>query len=329
MLSEAKSASGGNCNEVNLELSAYLDNEVTADKKALIEKHLGECAKCCDELQRLRNTSTVLQYWDKRYHQLKPDKKLARQVIQKTIGIPFRTRLKRFLSLSKENWKWELAAAAGIIIVIGLLIFGPSRYDEYVQPGQSSQYLIKSSGSNKWKNVSAKETPQLKQGDSIKTIPTQIAQIKLSDNTAVRLLEKTEITIKDKEKDMDVINLKEGEIHVVTSNKKQTVNAVKVETPAGVIIDRGTIFDVRIEPQKGGNANNPGIAVDVLVTVMVMEGQILFSNNHGEQVVNAGESAVAQPNSQPVLVSKPTEQHKPSEENGEEGEGENNEDGEK
>ena len=51
------------CEEVKAQLSAYIDNEVTAEEAALIREHISICPDCEQEEQLLRRTSELLENW--------------------------------------------------------------------------------------------------------------------------------------------------------------------------------------------------------------------------------------------------------------------------
>ncbi|MFC1525170.1 DPP IV N-terminal domain-containing protein, partial [Planctomycetota bacterium] len=139
------------------------------------------------------------------------------------------------------------------------------------------------------------------------TTINQSAKINLANKVIVDLFENTEITMKERDKHLEVINLNTGEIHVDTQPHKglKTKSIIKVETPAGEIINRGTKFSVSVtnnEQRKEQDMKGITKALTVLVTVMVMEGQVSFTNSYGEQVVNAGETAIASADAKPVLL---------------------------
>jgi len=52
-----------NCENIKILLSAYLDNEVSAEEAIIIEKHLAICPDCREELDFLKNISSKVQHF--------------------------------------------------------------------------------------------------------------------------------------------------------------------------------------------------------------------------------------------------------------------------
>jgi len=52
-----------NCEDIQKELKAFLDNEIDDQKKAEIQEHLDQCPNCTKELEQLKKLSEVLHTW--------------------------------------------------------------------------------------------------------------------------------------------------------------------------------------------------------------------------------------------------------------------------
>jgi predicted transglutaminase-like cysteine proteinase len=216
------------------------------------------------------------------------------------VDLPFKVRLKKFLSLSKDNWQWELVAA-GTLLLIGLsLILFPTPKDYYI-PTPESQYSVKSEGETEWRQIVAEY--KLKKGDTVRT-NGQTAELQLSDKTIIKLKEHTEIVLKGREETNEVVNINQGEIYVepLQSALRNPQSAIKVQTPAGSIIDKGTKFTVSVTDNGQNELNEQNRKEEsmkgllaVLVTVTVLEGQVLFTNPYGSEIVNADETVTASP----------------------------------
>jgi len=301
------------CKEIGLEISAYLDNELFGPQKTIVEEHLESCSSCRDLLNSFRHQRLCIQEYKQNCQRITASPDYVRNIVSRVKSIKPQINWRRLFFPSLDEAIPFITGVVTCLIIVAWLIFGPTPQKEYYNPEPGSPNYT------------------LNKEDVIRTGKNQSNKITLPNETVVELKENTEIIVKDKTEKkggQEIINLKAGEIYVETHNEQRTISneqRVKVETPAGTIIDRGTKFNVRIEPQKGG-VKSINTALDVLVTVIVMEGQVLFTNNYGGQIINAGESAAAQPNSQPALLSQPhkiTQPDKPNNEQDNQDDGDN------
>lgn len=51
-----------NCNQVNRQLSAYLDRELSGDEMLSVREHVNECAECSVELEQLKRVKSLLSH---------------------------------------------------------------------------------------------------------------------------------------------------------------------------------------------------------------------------------------------------------------------------
>jgi len=109
-----------NCEQIKKTLTAYLDDELRAEKQQQVETHLKYCNLCRIELNALRKTNHLLDRWG----EVQPGKDIAGEVmarIDKERGEGHALqRVWQFFDLRK----FQLARAAAIILILGALLLG-------------------------------------------------------------------------------------------------------------------------------------------------------------------------------------------------------------
>jgi hypothetical protein len=103
------------CSKVTSLLQAYLDNELTASKEALVEHHLKGCALCRMQLSAFKKTSEVMDLWS--------DKEPRRDLVSPVVQIlrheqETPSAFQRFLALIIANKRKILAVGANLVILL-------------------------------------------------------------------------------------------------------------------------------------------------------------------------------------------------------------------
>lgn len=106
------------CKKVRKELSSYLDNEVSSNKKVEIEKHLKRCTDCSYRLEQFEKIHTLMQkalskelkqgFYERLSPRLEEDEK--------------RIALKERLLGWRHNWQLSLPPLGKVAISISILI---------------------------------------------------------------------------------------------------------------------------------------------------------------------------------------------------------------
>lgn len=106
------------CKKVRKELSSYLDNEVSFNKKVEIEKHLKRCTDCSCQLEQLKKIHTLMQkalggepkqgFYERLSPRLEEDEK--------------RIALKERLLGWRHNWQLSLPPLGKVAISISVLV---------------------------------------------------------------------------------------------------------------------------------------------------------------------------------------------------------------
>lgn len=106
------------CKKVRKELSSYLDNEVSFNKRVKIEKHLKRCTDCSYRLEQLKKIHTLMQkalfkepkqgFYERLSPRLEED--------EKRIG------LKEKLFEWRYNWRLSLSPLGKVAISISVLV---------------------------------------------------------------------------------------------------------------------------------------------------------------------------------------------------------------
>jgi len=105
------------CKKIRKELSFYLDNEVSLDKRVKIEKHLKRCTNCSYRLEQLKKIHTLIQKALFRepkegfYERLSPRLEKG----EKRIG------LKEKLFGWRYNWRLSLSPVGKMAVTISVL----------------------------------------------------------------------------------------------------------------------------------------------------------------------------------------------------------------
>ena len=105
------------CKKISKELSSYLDNEVSLNKRVKIEKHLKGCTNCSYRLEQLKKIHTLTQKALGRepkqgfYERLSPRLEQG----EKRVG------LKEKLSGWRHNWRLSLSPVEKMAVTISVL----------------------------------------------------------------------------------------------------------------------------------------------------------------------------------------------------------------
>jgi anti-sigma factor RsiW len=107
------------CSQVKKRLSAFLDNEVTAEENSKISEHLKSCIKCSKELEALSQVSDFINVMDEvevsPYFMVRLKQRIRGESSKGFIGLPFFESIKR------------IAVPVGIAALFIISILGGNR----------------------------------------------------------------------------------------------------------------------------------------------------------------------------------------------------------
>ncbi|MBI5239895.1 MAG: zf-HC2 domain-containing protein [Elusimicrobia bacterium] len=95
------------------DLSAFLDGELPAERRAQVAAHLGSCAACTKELERLKRASAAF-----RRHALEP---LPPSLLGKALR-RLRPAVRRFEPLHPLEYVLAIAMVVGVVLVSGVAL---------------------------------------------------------------------------------------------------------------------------------------------------------------------------------------------------------------
>ena len=111
-----------NCDEIQLEFSALLDGELSAEEQAEVEAHLMDCSECLRILHRFQQVDGLYQGLEPQEAPSELEERVRETLFKPTIARLPRPRFER-------QKTWPLLAAAALLLVMGGLVltmqFGP------------------------------------------------------------------------------------------------------------------------------------------------------------------------------------------------------------
>lgn len=105
------------CKKIRKELSSYLDNEVSLNKRVKIKKHLKRCANCSYRLEQLKKIHTLTQKALFR----EPKEGFYERLSPRLEEGEKRTGLKEKLSEWRYNWRLSLSPVGKMAVTISVL----------------------------------------------------------------------------------------------------------------------------------------------------------------------------------------------------------------
>lgn len=145
---------------------------------------------------------------------------------------------------------WSVAAAAGFALLAGMLM--RERWHA-THPASiagidavTGTVVLTQDGSRRV--VSAAERT-LHDGDSLQTAAGARARLATS-KSSVTLSESTELRVSRPSAAEERISLRRGRVDVAVDKAVEAKRAVVIETPDAEVVVRGTVFDVRVEPEQ-------------------------------------------------------------------------------
>ncbi|MGC9054772.1 MAG: FecR domain-containing protein, partial [Candidatus Hydrogenedens sp.] len=238
------------CSQIEPELQAYIDGELSRSKELIVEEHLSACMHCKQEFEILRKSNAYL------YESLSPYKlneSLDEQIMKKlpeidisynqTHQITLRVKHQDESPYSFSNIFPYLALTA--MTVLGVFIFVSWPHRE-ISESQKVGIAINMSGNssiinNNINNIMKEEdlTP-IKTDNYIETKEDSIVYTYLKGNSILKLAEKTRIRILDER----TVNLEKGKVLFDIGKDKKVF---RVNTPQGIVTVFGTQFQVEVD----------------------------------------------------------------------------------
>lgn len=236
------------CSQIESELQAYLDGELSRSKELIVEEHLSSCIHCKTEFEQLRKGNAYL------YESLSPYKlneSLDEHIMKRlpeldtsynqTHQITLRVKHQDESPYSFTNLFPYLALAAMTILGVFIFVSWPHREISETQKigvainieGNSS--IVENDLSSTINNL----TP-LKNDNYIETKENSIVYTYLMGNTILKLAENTRIRILDER----TVNLEKGKVNFDVGKSKKVF---RVNTPQGVVTVFGTQFQIEVD----------------------------------------------------------------------------------
>ena len=237
------------CSQIEPEMQAYLDGELSRAKELIIEEHLSTCEHCKVEFELLRKSNAVL-YETLNHYKL--NESLEEQIMKRlpevepgnnqTHQITLRVKNQDESPYSFTNLFPYLALAA--MTILGIFIFTRWPYHEIVDAeeiGVAISILGESSviDSNVNEQMNEGVPTSLKGDNYIETQNDSLVFLYLLANSTLKLADNTRIRIIDER----TINIEKGKVWFdIGKNKK----VFRVNVPQGVVTVFGTQFQVEV-----------------------------------------------------------------------------------
>jgi hypothetical protein len=174
---------------------------------------------------------------------------------------------------------YGLAAAAGFALLGGLLLKERVRAPVSIAgiDAVSGTVVLTQDGARR---VIGSGERSLHDGDALQTAAGARARLATA-KSSVSIAESTELRLSQPSGAEERISLRRGRVDVAVDKGVETKRAVVVETPDAEVVVRGTVFDVRVEPNSGKTTTH----------VHVTHGSV-WVLSHGVQValLGAGQS---------------------------------------
>jgi hypothetical protein len=196
------------CSGIQADLRAYLQGELDASRRLLVEDHLTRCPACRHEMAALKGESKVMAMPERR--------------------APGWTRHKA----------WAIAAGLALLGVYA----GRDRIDSMLAPGGPRATVESVSGRlYRIPEGALAAGATLGEGETVRTGPSTRAMLRLADGTTVELNERTELFVHAAWSGA-TIRLQRGD--VIVQAAKQRRGSLRVESRDSVASVKGTIFAV-------------------------------------------------------------------------------------
>ncbi len=284
------------CSQIEHELQAYLDGELSRSKELIVEEHLSACAHCKREFEHLRKSNAYL------YETLSPYKlneSLDEHIMKKlpeidisynqTHQITLRVKHQDKNPYSFPNIFPYLALTAMTILGVFIFVSWPHRDITETQRigvainigGDSS--IIENNINNfiKENNI----TP-IKNDNYIETQKNALVYSYLKGNSVLKLAESTRIRILDER----TVNLEKGKVFFDIGKDKKVF---RVNTPQGTVTVFGTRFQVEVDSSRILTTVSKGeVTVETINQFVVLREnqQILLENNTFASEINKCDS---------------------------------------
>lgn len=273
------------CSQIEPELQAYLDGELSRAKELIVEEHLSACSHCKHEFEILRKSNAHL------YESLSPYKlneSLDEQIMKKlpeidvsynqTHQITLRVKHQDESPYSFSNIFPYLALTA--MTVLGVFIFVSWPYREISDTeriGIAVNIEGNSSIIDKDINNTIKEDnlTSIKTDNYIETKENSIVYSYLKGNSVLKLAGSTRIRILDER----TVNLEKGKVWFDIGKDKKVF---RVNTPQGIVTVFGTQFQVEVDSTQILTTVHRGeVTVETANQFVVLRQnqQVLLKNN--------------------------------------------------
>ncbi len=238
------------CSQIEPEMQAYLDGELSRAKELIIEEHLSTCNNCKAEFELIRKSNALL-YESLNLYKL--NESLDEQIMkrlpeidridnQTTHQITLRVKNQDERPYSFSDIFPYLALAAMIILGIFMFTRWPQHESKTKEIGVAVSILGESSVINSDLNMQMKEgiLASLKGNNYIETQTNSLVFLYLKANSTVKLADNTRIRIIDER----TINIEKGKVWFDIGKDKKVF---RVNVPQGLITVFGTQFQVEVD----------------------------------------------------------------------------------
>lgn len=217
-----------NCEQTRLELSAWLDDELSSERRQQIDAHLHQCAVCQQTLEELRHV-------DARFQSLRLPLAAQQRVLEAAESIHVEPTDSDSPFGRRRMIPWVVAALAASIaiaivsikprdpdpIVVGPMATEPAAVARIVRSTGDLEAL--DPGSEQWQRVAADQPHSLSAGTRLRTLPDVVCEITTSNQSTIRLDASSEIVLHSPEH----VQVIDGQIW----SRIATNETLRVDTP--------------------------------------------------------------------------------------------------
>ncbi|HOV33908.1 MAG TPA: FecR domain-containing protein [Candidatus Hydrogenedens sp.] len=274
------------CSQIELEMQAYLDGELSRAKELIIEEHLSTCEHCKVEFELLRKSNALL-YESLNLYKL--NESLEEQIMkglpkvesidsQTTHQINLRIKNQDENHYSFADLFTYLAIAAMIILGIFILMRWP--YHKIIDTNEIG-VAINISGESSVIDSNVNEQMKegvptyLKSNNYIETQKDSLVFLYLKANSTIKLADNTRIRILDER----TTNIEKGKVWFdIGKNKK----VFRVNIPQGVVTVFGTQFQIEVDSTQCITTVSRGeVTVEAANQFVVLKAdqQVQFNND--------------------------------------------------
>jgi len=279
------------CAQVESLVQAYVDGELSAAEKAILEEHISECRMCTAALKRQRSTAALL-FETLGEHRLNHD--LTPMVMAHLPEMdPNHVRTSHDVTLrikQQSDYRYLLRALAPAMALTVLLVLGMMLALSWPPEGPADMRAVGMVTHQEGKILRSHESSTDRRHVALKAIVRENERFETDGDAALMITLAGPTLMKaDKNTRLKVINEREVSVEIgqIWLNVCKDQRSFRVTTPSGDITVFGTVFNVEVTPDS--------------TVVTVETGNVQVSNNVAFTQLEPGEQT------QLIVEKKPLE----------------------